>query len=87
MRTYTFFSDPSHAWLKVPRKALTELGIEKKITHYSFVYGDYVYLEEDCDAYLFLEAAHNHGWELRIKEEYTDKLSKIRSYRSYEVPE
>jgi hypothetical protein len=86
MRTYVFYGDPSHAWLKVPRKDLAELKIEKQITHYSFIYGDYVYLEEDLDAYTFLAAAAINAWDLKIVEKYTDKSSKIRSYRSYEVP-
>ena len=44
--------DPGHAWLAVPRATIAGLGISS----FSFVDGDTAYLEEDCDAGLWLEA-------------------------------
>ena len=86
MATYTFYCDPSHAWLKVPKRALVDLGIEKQITHFSYIRGDYVYLEEDCDAGTFLDAAKNRNWPISIRESYGNKRSRIRNYERYEVP-
>jgi hypothetical protein len=57
MKKYTFHTDPSHGWLEVPRAALTKLGIEHKITDYSYQLGDRVYLEEDGDFSTFVRAS------------------------------
>jgi len=53
---YRFISDPGHAWLEVPRAELVALNILDRVSHYSYQKGDMVYLEEDCDAGLFVEA-------------------------------
>lgn len=54
-KTYKFHEDPGHGWLAVKRKELIELNIIDKISSYSYQNGDTVYLEEDCDASLFVE--------------------------------
>lgn len=94
----TFYSDPGHGWLKVPIKELKKLGIENDISSYSYMMGDYAYLEEDSDlsTYItalmkdngypeerrqeFLEFFRNH-----VKQQYTDRQSKIRNYPRYEI--
>jgi len=58
---YRFISDPGHAWLEVPRAELVELGILNKVSQYSYQHGDMVYLEEDCDAGLFIDARRITG--------------------------
>ena len=55
-KVFTLYADGGHAWAKVPRKLLEQLGILKDITHYSYQRGDYVYLEEDGDLSTFLVA-------------------------------
>ena len=52
-KAFTFYSDPGHGWLKVNKRDLMELSLEDKISNYSYVSGENVYLEEDCDASLF----------------------------------
>ena len=52
---YTFFEDSGHGWLKVPVSELIELGIENDISHYSYMFGDWAYLEEDCDMARFID--------------------------------
>ena len=56
--TYTFFSDPGHAWLRVPLSTLSRLDIRHRISRFSYVSNDLstVYLEEDSDAPMFFEA-------------------------------
>ena len=49
---YTFISDPSHAWLRVPLKEIRGLDISS----FSFYDDNYAYLEEDCDALTFMRA-------------------------------
>jgi len=55
-KTYTFYSDPSHGWLEVPNIELQELDIFNKISQYSYINKDMAYLEEDCDANIFINA-------------------------------
>ena len=51
---YTFYEDPGHGWLAVPIKELKQLGIWEKITVYSYMDEQFVYLEEDQDMDTFL---------------------------------
>jgi hypothetical protein len=51
-------SDPRHAWLEVPAELIKQLGIGPQISKFSYMHHGKVYLEEDCDAPLFLEAAN-----------------------------
>ena len=84
LKTYTYYQDPGHGWLKVDRKMLKELNIHTEITGYSYQFGEYVYLEEDCDAGLFFEAyMKKFGVKPKHRSEHTNNQSKIRSYQSY----
>ena len=76
----TFYQDPGHGWLAVKRQWLQALGIEDRITPYSYQRGSTVYLEEDCDFARFHEAAKAAGWEVNYFPKHTDKRSPIRSY-------
>ena len=87
MRKFDFYSDPSHGWLKVKRQELVELGIESKISGYSYQKGDAVYLEEDSDASKFMDA-----WEAKhqvklmnsqISYHIADQASRIRTYQPF----
>ena len=72
-KTYTFWSDSGHAWLEVNRHELETLKITDQISGYSYrdAYGK-VYLEEDCDAGVFIKAA-GIGRD-QIREIYRDNL-------------
>ena len=52
MPKYTFIIDPGHGWLRVPLAEIRGLAISS----YSFRDANYAYLEEDCDAPLFMRA-------------------------------
>ena len=80
---FNFHSDPSHGWVKVPKSLIKKLGIEDKISSFSYVKNDYVFLEEDCDLALFLDAMKKEGTKVEFREYHTDRNSKIRSYASY----
>jgi hypothetical protein len=58
---YVFYSDPGHGWLAVSTEELELLGIDSKITAYSYQSpdGSVSYLEEDCDLATFF---HAKGW-------------------------
>ncbi|MCD6434937.1 MAG: hypothetical protein J7L15_00895 [Clostridiales bacterium] len=90
-KSYCFFTDPGHGWLRV---LLTELEpIKDKISPYSYMRGKYAYLEEDCDMAVFLE--HKFGkleqeeWKKlwsngTLKEKYVEKTS-IRNCEHYYI--
>ena len=69
-----FHSDAGHGWLKVTTHQLTELGIYNQVSRYSYINTAYsnddesydVYLEEDCDAPLFLNALKDRDIEFTI---------------------
>lgn len=85
-RKYTFISDPGHGWLSVPFVDLVALNIQTKISAYSYVRENSVYLEEDLDYSTFLNAAKEAGWVIEVKQgKPSDKASPVRSYPSYSV--
>lgn len=53
---FTFYTDSGHGWLEVPVQLCIELGLQGKISGYSYRNFDKLYLEEDCDASVFIEA-------------------------------
>ena len=78
-----FISDPGHGWLEVPMGTIRYLGIEHKISGFSYRKGDMAYLEEDCDAPTFIDAYRNrYGARPRFYEEFEENTP-IRSYPSY----
>ena len=82
-KTYTFHSDPSHGWLEVQKKELEELNIFNKVSEYSYINGDLVYLEEDCDANIFINAFKSKfGVNPKIYEPIKDNYE-ITSFRRF----
>jgi hypothetical protein len=80
---FTFHADPGHGWLQVPRKMLTELGIDSEISGYSYQSGDYAYLEEDMDFSTFARAyMKKHGKPPEFEEIYRE-VTVIRNYAPY----
>jgi hypothetical protein len=56
-----WLSDPGHAWLKVSLDKLIKSGVSHKISSFSYMHQGNAYLEEDCDAYTFLQAIGHNG--------------------------
>ncbi|MDD5094565.1 MAG: hypothetical protein PHV74_09330 [Dehalococcoidia bacterium] len=67
-----WLNDPGHGWLEVPRSVVNELGISKQITSFSYQQGDQIYLEEDCDASLFLDTCEKRGIKITTWETHHD---------------
>jgi hypothetical protein len=65
----SWLSDPGHGWLAVPITDLEALGIADKISRYSFKHEATAYLEEDCDASLYLSALKASGVDLNALEQ------------------
>ena len=82
--SFDFYSDPGHAWLRVPIMTLVRLEIAGKISPYSYWRKGYAYLEEDCDAGLLIKALQDKGYKPKFRERVTrDKRSRIRNYENY----
>lgn len=86
MKTFTIivYNDPSHAWGKVKRKVLDNLGIAQQVSSYSYQYKDNVYLEEDADLSLVCRnLLFNTNVQIKFVEKHTNRDSRIRSYERY----
>jgi hypothetical protein len=90
----TFHDDPGHAWLEIPEKVCTDLGVV--LSGYSFVSPDGrdYYAEEDCDAPKVIKALAAAGFELEYQSIYYEKgfketfprLHYIRKQRFTNIP-
>ena len=84
MKTFNYYMDPGHGWIAVEQNDLVALGIAEKITAYSYRKGVIAYLEEDCDAAIFVRAFEDrYGRKPAIIPIQENRTSKIRNYRSY----
>ena len=82
--TCTWFFDPNHAWLQVNIQTLEDFGLTPAdFSEFSRTDGHYLYLEEDCDAGIFIRAVrdkavlkiNNHSQYIFNDRECTDKFS------------
>ena len=87
-RSLTWFYDPGHAWLQVDKQTLAEFDLTPMdFSRYSYIDGNNLYLEEDCDAYKFILAVG----EIRFKTDWTTKERKcddqfnVRAMRNLDV--
>jgi hypothetical protein len=80
--TFQFYSDPGHGWLRVDLASAKAVGLEpSNFSTYSYQQGHWLYLEEDCDASLFVKAyTDKHNRTPVIKEHSTNRESVIRNY-------
>jgi hypothetical protein len=79
------FADPGHAWARVAKSKLVKLGIADKISTYSYMNGNNVFLEEDCDLSILINALRGRGYEVKFNESHTNRQSKIRSYATFKA--
>lgn len=78
-----YYTDPGHGWVPVKRTLLRQLGILDRISSFSYQRGGTVYLEEDCDATLLIEALERHGIEREWTSTHTNRRHPIRSYEPF----
>jgi len=83
VKKVTFLNDPGHGWLSVSNKDVKELGIADQISRYSYMSPTRSYLEEDCDAGVYMDAAKKAGWKLEVKNSYTE-VTPIRNYPDFD---
>jgi hypothetical protein len=86
--TFKYYQDPGHGWIAVKVELLEQLGINGQISEFSYINetGTTAYLEEDCDASLFVEKyIEAFGQKPQWKDAYTEKKHWVRSYPRYTV--
>lgn len=84
--TLTVLTDPGHGWFKIKRSHLRDLDIEDKISVLSYQRGDFVYLEEDDDAGVYLDALEQfcgHRNFKVIERNAAVRYSRVRTYDYY----
>jgi hypothetical protein len=79
---YRFISDPGHGWVEVKINELHKLGITQAISRYSYQHQGNAYLEEDCDAAVFMDAKRAAGEPVELVEVYQE-VTPIRNYPSF----
>ena len=80
---YRFIHDAGHGWLEVHRDDLAELGLsEGDFSEFSYKNGGFFYLEEDCDAGLFI-GYHDSimGYSPKYTEHDHGNWSRIRNFQ------
>jgi hypothetical protein len=84
---FKFHSDPGHGWLAVKADLIQTLGISSQISLFSRVKGKTVYLEEDRDMRIFLEAYQERFGRSAdmVDLKTSNKNSSIRSMPSFGV--
>jgi len=81
---FFFHDDGGHAWLEVELNSLKVLGIANKISRYSYLRNGIAYLEEDCDAPIFINELKSRGQNFQIYDNYNPNTP-IRNYPRYEL--
>jgi hypothetical protein len=72
--TFTFHTDPGHGWVEVPIALVFELEIYDDISRYSYHDGVNAFLEEDCDAAIFIRAFEDkHGQRPAFEESHKNQ--------------
>jgi hypothetical protein len=83
MKTFTFYEDPGHGWLEVDKADLKDLGVTDKVSGYSYVKGTSVYLEEDSDMWVFMDAFKSKYGDYPQRVTVYQETTPIRRYREY----
>lgn len=77
-----FYSDPGHGWLRVSRQKMLllppETAREISTCSYQTPSGQTFYLEEDCDAAVFIKWAMQNGFKIEFNEVSVNGYSSIR---------
>tara|TARA_S200002703_G_scaffold84204_1_gene72609 strand:- start:144 stop:401 length:258 start_codon:yes stop_codon:yes gene_type:complete len=82
---YKFHSDAGHGWLAVPIIHLENFNLMRKISRFSYMNGQTAYLEEDCDAPLFIETykSINGKYPELVELVQKNNTSPIRNYKRF----
>jgi hypothetical protein len=76
-------TDAAHGWLEVPLADVIACGIARKVSRYSYMRGETVFLEEDADAALYLEQLKAQNVDFAFNE-FHQENSPIRNFARFE---
>ena len=85
-KAYTMHIDDGHAWAEVPYRDILAVGLRDanfskfSYAHINKLYQAVMFLEEDIDVRIFLNAAHEHGITVIFKEKFHKGNAPVRSY-------
>ena len=86
-RTFTYLQDPGHGWLIVSRGDVAGAGMSPAdFSSCSYVCGDTLALEEDCDMPRFLKRLDEQGIPYRLREQHTDAEAHVRRWAANPRP-
>lgn len=78
--TFIFHEDGAHGWLKVPKDLYNRTNLTvKHISCYSYHDNDNYYLEEDCDATMYLKNLDHQNIKHSLNIVYDGDYSFIRN--------
>lgn len=80
---FTFHHDPGHGWLQVPITKIIDLGLETKVSNWSYRNEVFAFLEEDCDMPMFLSAHNQTFGPARTKTVYHNGDAPCRNLRKW----
>lgn len=80
--TLKYHTDAGHGWLECSRDMLDSVGIADDVSRYSYQRGDNVYLEEDCDMPLLLNALRKRDIGVTVEELYKED-SPVRNFARF----
>lgn len=78
MFTFTFHTDLGHGWLEVPTAIVEALGIT--VSPWSYTKGGSMFLEEDRDASLFVDAAKAAGLKYKTEGKHFEGTHPLKTY-------
>ncbi len=79
----TFHQDPGHGWVEVSASDLERVGLTANdFSPYSYRRHGRFFLEEDCDAGVFIRKAESLGYEVTLVSEHTNNDHWIRNLPS-----
>jgi hypothetical protein len=80
-RTFTYLQDPGHGWLIVTRADLAGAGMSPAdFSSCSYVSGDSLALEEDCDMPRFLKRLDERHIPYQLREQHTNGDAHVRHW-------
>ena len=80
-RTFTYLQDPGHGWLIVSGGDLAQAGMSPAdFSPCSYVRGDTLALEEDCDMPRLLKRLDERGIPYRLREQHTNAEAHVRRW-------
>ncbi len=85
-KQFTLHEDAAHGWLEVSYKDVSDLNIQNEISDWSYINQtiESIFLEEDCDATLFLnEFKNKYGYKPELLEGKWYEESPIRKLPCY----